>query len=170
MDNYISAVLDGADKVGRAEGVVYHQGQAVAVGYLRDGVDIGDVGVGVAQGLEIDGLGVVFNGPLKLAQIVRVHEGGRHAELGQGVGQQVMGAAVDGLLGHDMVPRLGQGLYCIRDSRRAGGRGKGRCAALQSRHALLEHVLGGVCQPAVDIPRVRKTKPRRRVGGILEHV
>ena len=86
VDHDVGPVLDGPDQVGGAEGVVDDQGQTVAVGDLRQGVDVGDVGVGVAQGLDIQGLGVGLDGRLHLGQIVHVHKGGFDAVQGQGVG------------------------------------------------------------------------------------
>ena len=130
VDHDVRAVLDGTDQVGRAEGVVDDQGQAVFVGNFSDGVDVGDIRVGVAQGLQVDGLGVGLNGVFHLRQVVSVDKGGGHTVLRQGVGQQVVAAAVDGLLGHDVVSGLGQGLDGVGDGRRAGGQGQGGHAAL----------------------------------------
>ena len=76
VDHDVRAVLDGPDQIGGAEGVVDDQGQAVLVGNGRDGVDVGNVGVGVAQGLQIDGLGVGLNGVFHLLKVVGVHKGG----------------------------------------------------------------------------------------------
>ena len=103
------------------------------VGNLSDCVDVGDIAVGVTQSLQIDGLGVGLNGVFHLRQVVGVDKGRGHAELGQGVGQQVVAAAVDGLLGHDVVSRLGQGLDGVGDGCRAGGQRQGGHAALQGR-------------------------------------
>ena len=54
MHHDVGPVLDGADQVRCAEGVVDHQGEAVLVGDCRDGVDIRDVAVGVAQGFQVN--------------------------------------------------------------------------------------------------------------------
>ena len=48
VDNDVRAVLNGADQVRGAEGVVDDQRQAVLVGNLGNGVNVGNVGVGVA--------------------------------------------------------------------------------------------------------------------------
>ena len=115
VDDDVRAVLDGADQVGRAEGVVHHQGQAVLVGHLGHGVDVGDVTVGVAQGLNVDGLGV--SGWMALSTSARswmFTKIGGNAEAGQGVGQQVVAAAVDGLLGDKVAAVLSQGLHARR--------------------------------------------------------
>ena len=55
-------------------------------------------------------------------------------------------------------------------SRRAGSGGQGRCAALQSRDPLFQHVLGGVGQAAVDVARILQTEAGGGVGGVFEHV
>ena len=96
MDNDVGTMLDRADQVGRAEGVVDDQRDAVLVGNFSDGVNVGDVGVGVAKRFNIDSAGVVLNGSLDLGQIMGVDKGRLHTERGQRVGQQVGGAAVDG--------------------------------------------------------------------------
>ena len=44
------------------------------LGDLGDGVDVGDVGVGVAERLEIDDRGVVLDGALDLVQVVGIDE------------------------------------------------------------------------------------------------
>ena len=48
VNNDVSAMLKGAEQVGGAEGVVNHNGQAVLLGDFGNGIDVGDVGVGVA--------------------------------------------------------------------------------------------------------------------------
>ena len=106
VDDDVSAVLDGTDQVRGAEGVIDDQRQAVLVGDGCDGINIRDITVGVAQSLEVDSLGVGLDGVLDLFQIVSVHEGGGDAELGQGVLQQVVTTAVDGLLSYDVVAGL----------------------------------------------------------------
>ena len=170
MDHDVRPVLDGPDKIGCAEGVVNDQRQAVGVGDLGNGINVRDVGVGVAQSLQIDCLGVGPDGSGDSLQVVGVHKSGLHSKLGQGVGQQVVTAAIDGLLGHNVIPRLGQRLDGIGDRRSAGGQRQRRHAALQSRKTLLQHVLGGVGQPTVDVPCVRQTKPGGGVGGVAEDI
>ena len=164
MDDNVGTVLNGTDQVRGAEGVVDDQGQAVTVGNGGNGIDIGNVGVGVAQGLNVDGLGVGLDSALHLCQVVGIHEGGGNAPGGEGVGQQVAGAAVDGLLSHDVLTLLAQGLDGVGDGSRAGGYGQARGAALQSGNALFKHILGGIGQTAIDVAGIRQAEP---VGGVL---
>ncbi len=170
VDHHVRAVLNGPDQVGGAEGVVNDQGQAVPVSNGRHGVDVGDIAVGIAQGLNKNGLGIVLDRRLCLLQVVDVHKGGLHTVDGQGVGQQVVGAAVDGLLGDNVVAHMGQRLEGIRNSGSAGGSGQRRRAALQRGDPLLQHVLGGVCETAIDIAAVGQVEAGGGVSGIAEDV
>ena len=163
-------MLDGTDEVRGAEGVINDQRQAVLVGDGRDGVDVGDVTVGVAQSLEVDSLGVGLDRILDLFQVMCIHEGGGDAELGQGVLQQVVAAAIDGLLGHDVVAGLRQRLDGVGDGRRAGSGGQSSDAALERRDALLEHVLRGVGQTAIDVSGVGQTEAVSGVLAVAEDV
>ncbi len=140
------------------------------VGNGGDGVQIGNVAVGIAQSFQIDGLGVGLNGRFHLSQVVGVHKRGGDAELRQRVGQQVIASAVDGLLSHNVIAGLGQGLNGIGDGRGAGGGGQGGASALQGRNALFQNVLGGVGQPAVNVAGVLKAEAGGRVGGVAEYI
>ena len=120
--------------------------------------------------IQIDGLGVGLNGVLHLGQIVSVDKGGGHAELGQGVLQQVVAAAVDGLLCHDVVTGLCQRLDGVGDGGSAGSGGQSSHAALQSSDTLLEHILRGVGQAAVDVARIGQTETVSGVLAVAEHI
>ena len=116
----IRAVLDGSDQVRRAEGVVDHEGQTVLVGDLRERVDVGNIAVGVAEGFYINRLGVRLDRRLDFIKVVNIYEGGVDAVERKRMRQQVRRAAVDGLLGNDVLPCLGKRLNGVGDRRRAG--------------------------------------------------
>ena len=101
---------------------------------------------------------------------MRVHERRRDAVLRQRVRQQVIGAAVDRLLRDNVVALPRKRLNGIGDGRCAGGRGQSGHAALKGRHALLEHVLRGVRQAAVDVARVRQAEAGRSLRAVAEHI
>jgi len=61
----------------------------MAVGKSGDCVDIGDVAVRVAEGFNVNRLGVRLNGRLDLGEVVYVHEARIYAVERQGVRQQV---------------------------------------------------------------------------------
>ena len=115
VDHDVCAVLDRADQIRCPEGAVHHQGEPVPVGDGCDLIQIWNVAVGVAQSLDVDGPGVVPDSALQLRQIMDVHEGGLDPVLGQGVGEQVVRAPVDGLLGHDVSAAGSQSLDGVGD-------------------------------------------------------
>ena len=77
--------------IGRAEGIIDHERQTVLVREDREGVDIRDVAVGVAEGLDVDGFCVLLNGCANLIQIEYINKCGADAVLWKGVCQQVVG-------------------------------------------------------------------------------
>ena len=137
---------------------------------LGQGIDVGDVTVGVAQGLNVDGAGLGTDGALHFLQIVDVHEIGGNAEAGQGVGEQVVAAAVDGLLGDKVAAVLTQRFQHVGNGRRAGGQRQRRHAAFQSSHPFFQHVLGGIGETAVNVAGVRQPEAGGGVGTVMEHV
>ena len=80
------------------------------------------------------------------------------------MGQQVVGAAIDGLRGHDVLAGAGKGLEGVADGRRAAGHRQGRAATLQRGDALFKDVVGGVGQPPVDVAGIPQAEA---VGGVL---
>ena len=165
-----SAVLDGTDQVRRTERVVDYQRGVVLVRNLRNGVDIGDIGIRVAQRLDEHNLRILLDGAFDLLQVLRIHEGGLDAELGQRMLQQVRGAAVDGLLGHHMVAGLRQRLDDIRDSGSTGCDGQAGHTAFQGSDAVLEHALRGIRQTAVDVAGIAQAEAVGRVLGAVEYI
>ena len=166
----VRSVLDGPDQIGCAEGVVDCQRDAMGMSDGRDGVDVGNIGIRIAQGLQIDGFGVGPDRCRHFFQIVGVHESGLDAVEGKRMGQQVVASAVDGLLRNDMVTFLGQREDRIGDRRGAGSQRQRPHAAFECGKALFQYVLRGVCESAVDIARVRQIEARRRMGGVVKNI
>ena len=84
--------------------------------------------------------------------------------------QEVVGAAVDGLGRHDVVPRAGDVEDRVSDGGGAGGHGQRAHAAFQRGDALLQDVLGGVGQAAVDVAGVRQAEARGGVRAVMEDI
>ena len=166
----VGAVLQRAEQVRGGEGVVDDKRQVVLVRDVGDGLDVGQVGVGVAEGLDVDELRVVLDGILEVLRVARLHEGGGHAIARERVAQQVEGAAVDVLGGHDVVAGLGDVAHRVFDGRGAGCDGEAGGAAFESGDAVLEHALGGVGQAAVDVARVLEAEASLGVVEIMEDV
>ena len=142
----------------------------MAVGNGGDGINIRNVRIGVSQGLNINGLGVGLDRLFHFCQIVDIHKAGGNAPLGQGVGQQIAGAAVDGFLGHNVLSLTGQGLDGIGDGGGTGGHGQGGSASLQGGDPLFKDLLGGVGEPPVDVAGLAQAEPVRRILAAGEHI
>ena len=170
MDYNVRAMLNGANQIGCPKRVVNDQRKAVGVGDFGNGVDVRNIAVGVAQGLQVDSLGIGPDCGSDSVQIVGVHKSGRYTELGQGVGQQIVAAAVDGLLRHDVIPRLGQSLDSVSNRRRAGSQRQSCHTALQGRETLFQHILGGVGQPPLDVAGVGQPEAGGGMGRVPEHI
>ena len=170
VDHNVCAVLNGADQIRSPKGVVDHQRQAVLMGNGRNGVNVGDVRVGIAQRFQINGLGVGTNCPFHLGKIVSIHKGGFNAVLRQGVGQQVVAATVDGFLGNNVVVLLRQRLDGVRNGGRTGSNGQRSDTTLQSGNSLFQHILSRVSQAAVDVACIGQPEASGGVCGIVKHI
>ena len=170
VNDDVGTMLQRTEQIRGAEGVVDDNRQTVLLGDLGDGVDVGDVGVGVAERLEIDDRGVVLDGTLDLFQVMGIDKRGLDAKLGERMLQQVVGATVNGLLSHHVVTGLGKSLQGIGDGSSARGDGKTCHATLECGDTVLEDTLGGVGQTAIDVTGVGKTKAVGGVLGIAEHI
>ena len=62
VDDDVGALLDGADQRRRGGGVVDDEGQAVFVGDGGERFNVGDVELGIAEGLGVDGAGLLVDG------------------------------------------------------------------------------------------------------------
>ena len=96
MYHDIGAVLNGTDQIRCRKGGIHHQRNMMPVGNFRQVLQVCQVGVGISQGLHENRLGVVLNRRLERALLLRVHKSsGNAAGKGKGMGQQVVGAAVN---------------------------------------------------------------------------
>ena len=170
VDDDVGTMLQRTEQIRGAEGVVDDDWQAMLLGDLGDSVDVGNVGVGVTERLEVNDRGVVLDGALDLVQVVGIDKRGLDAKLRERMLQQVVGTTVDGLLSHHVVTGLGKSLQGIGDSSSTGGDGEAGHAALECGDTVLEDALGGVGQTAVDVTGVGKAKAVGGVLGVAEHI
>jgi hypothetical protein len=205
VDDDVGAVLNGADKVAAStEGVVdlrrrsvdilggqmgrtHDQGDALGVGDLGNGGNVGDVVLGVANALDVHGLGLVVDGSLDVLDAITVDELGVDAEAGQEDLELVVGAAVEQRGGDDVVAGVSQGVDGDELSGLAGRGGQGSDTSLEGSDTLLEDVDGGlredvsaervgcrgsrkthVHDTAVDVAELLEAKEPRAVGRVIE--
>ena len=164
----VGAMLERAQQVGRRHRVVDNQRHAVAVRNVGNGGDIGHRALRVADGFDEHGLGTVIKQRLKTCQIARIGKARCHAKLRQGVCQQVVGAAIEGGAGNDVVARFGDGLDGIRHCRLPGGHRECRNAPFERRHALFQHVLRRVHDARVDVARHLQVEQVRAVLRVVK--
>ena len=124
VNDDVGTVLQRTEQVRGAKGIVHNDRQAVLVGNLGDCVDVGDIGVGVAQRLQIDNGGVVLNCALDLFEIMSIDKGSLDTKLRKRMLEQIERAAIDGLLRHDMPMPLCQRLQYISNGSCAGCQGQ----------------------------------------------
>ena len=151
LDDDVGAVPEGLAHVpAAAEGVVADERDAVLG---RDGLEraeVRDGEAGVTDGLHVEGLGVGVDEGLERRGLVVLGELDVDAEPGEGHLELVVGAAVQGRGGHDVVALLTDGGDGEELRGHTGGHGDGAHAALERGDALLEHVVGGVLSSIAD--------------------
>ncbi len=160
----------GRVSMGDGGGVVDDEGQAVLVGDGGELVDVDDVELGVAEGLGVDGAGFGVDGGAQAGEVVGVDEADGDAELGQGVVEEVVGAAVERGGGDDLVAGLGEGEDGEGLGGLAGGGGERGDSAFERGDALLEDVGGGVHDAGVDVAELLQAEEAGGVVGVVEDV
>ena len=139
-------------------------GSPCACAACGPGGDVEDVQARVADRLAEHEPRVLIDQLGERLGIVRVHPAHLDPVLGEGVREQVVGAAIE--LGHrdDVVPCAGDVEHRVGDGGLAGGGHDRADAALELGEALLEHVPGRVHDPRVDVPG---NLQREQIGGVL---
>ena len=98
MDNDVRTVFDGPHQNRCRKGIVDNQRDIMPVGYFCNCLNIDDIGIGIAQGFNEDGFGILLNRIFKSVFLIRINEccadsGGQR----KCMRQQVVRAAVDRL-------------------------------------------------------------------------
>ena len=145
-------------------------GTAGLVGDRRHRRDIERVELGVADGLGVERLGGRLDRPAEVLRIGGVDEVDLQAETGQGVDEEVVGAAVEAV-GTDQVV-AGAGDVEDREGDGGGARGEGQRpdAALEGGHPLLEDVGRRVHDPRVDVAGPLQAEELGGVLGVVKDV
>ena len=90
---------------------------------LGDRIDIGNVTVGVAEGLQIDGTSIFLDRTFDFGQVVGIDKSSLNSVLGKGMGEQIEAATVDGLLCDDVSTVGCQGFDRVGDGSGSGSQG-----------------------------------------------
>ena len=156
-------------QVRRREGVVDHERDAGRVGDVGDAGEVEDVALRVADALAVERLRVRADRGLPGVEVVGVvDEADLDAQLRERVVQLVVGAAVERRARHDVPAVLGE----VEQRDRLGGlaarRGERADATLERGDAVLEHGLGRVHDPRVDVAELGEPEEVRGVLGVAE--
>ena len=168
----VGAVLNGAAEVRAGHGVVDDERNAVAVRDLGHGGDVGDVALRIAQRFHIDRLGLAVDQRLEALGLAVIGETGFDSVLGKGVGEQVVGSAIQSAGRDDVVACLGNGLNRVGDSRLTRGHRQCRQTAFQRGDPRLQNRLGGVHDAGVDVAcdfQVKQIGPMLRAVKRIGH-
>ncbi len=166
----VRAMLERSAEHGRGDGVVDDQRHAVAVRGFGQGGKVDDVAGRVADGLAEHRLGALVDQRFQGGDVVVGGEAHLDALARQGMGEQVVSAAVE--LGHrnDVVADFGDGLNGVGD--RCHARGYGQCshAAFKRCDALFKHVGGGIHDARINVARHLQIEQVGAVLGVIERV
>ena len=165
----IGTPLDGAAQHRRGEGVVHDERHPVVVGRHREALDVEHRQGRIRDGLAEDALGVGAEGGRQLLiGAVRIHEGALQPHAGHGVGEQVVGATVDGRGGHHMIARAGNVEHGEEVRRLARGGEHGRRAPFQRSDLGRHRVVGGVGQTRIEVTGLLQIEQTAHVlGGVV---
>ncbi|MCY1360848.1 hypothetical protein D3C81_1016680 [compost metagenome] len=169
MVEQAGAEIERAQQVGRGEGRIDQQRDAVVLAELRQRGDVEHVQPRVAQRLAEQQFGIGADRGAPGVDVARLDEGGLDAEAAQRVVQQVVRAAVQRRRGHHVragAHQRGHG-EVQRGLARGGGDRAG--AVLQRCDALFQHGHGRVGDARIDVARALHVEQRRRVLAVAEH-
>jgi hypothetical protein len=124
--------------------VTYNEGNAGVVGELVNDLQVRDVVAGVADALDVDGLGLLVDGGGDVLGAVALDELGLDAQAGEEDLELVVGAAVEVGGGDNVVASVSQGVDDNELGGLAGGGSEASDTALEGRYPLLEDVDGGL--------------------------
>ncbi len=160
----------GRHKRRRGGGVVDDERQTVLVGDAGELLDVGDVELGIAERLGVDGAGLAVDGGAQAVEVVGVDEADGDAQARQRVVEEVVGAAVERGGGDDLVAGSARVVNGQRLGGLAGGGGQRRDAAFERGDALLEDVGGRVHDARVDVAEFLQREEAGGVVGVVEDV
>ena len=170
IDHDVDSVLDGAKQQRRHDGVVAERRQLVLVRDVADGLEVRHVVLGVADALEVDAAGVLVHQLVDLLGLVRVEEAHLDAEVLERLGEERPGAAVEAGGRDEILARVADGEQCGVDGRLPRRKRQPGRPPVHLGQTLLEHVVGRVHEPAVDVPELRECEEIGGVIGVVEDV
>ena len=153
MQDDIAAVLKGAAKRRRRYRVINDHGHAMRMRHIGDRCHIRDIAGRVAYRLAENGGGLAVDQLCQVVPAVVFGEAHINAELGQHVPEERPGSAVELRHGDDIVAGFGQIEDGIMNRGLPGSERQRSDAAFHRRHALFQHIAGGVHDAGIYVAR-----------------
>ena len=170
MHDDVAAVLDRAAEAGRGEGAVDHQRYAGLMGDGGDRRHVHDLQAGVAQGLTEDEPRLRPDRLAKALGVARMDERRLDPEARQGVGEEVVAAAVDRGRRDDVPAGIHQRRYREVERRLPARRADRPDAPFQRRDPLFQHGDRRVRDAGVDVAGTFEVEEGGRLLGVVEDV
>jgi hypothetical protein len=140
------------------------------VGDIGEGLEVRHVEPRVTDRLDEEQAGTAVDRSANLVEVMDVDKSGRHAPFGEGVGEQIVGPAIQCLRGDQVVPRAGQ----VQNAEGRRGLAAGQCqrgnAVLELGDSLLEHVVGRIHDAGVDVAEYPEPEEIGGMLGVVEDV
>ena len=170
MDDDVGAVLERTQLIRRRERTVDDERDLVLVRDIGDSLDVDEVGVRVADRLDVDGTRILLDGLLEdLDALRRIDERRLDAVVRERVLKEVVGAAVDRRSCDDVLAVMDECLERLRDSSCTRCDSNGSDAAFECGDTLGEDILRRVRQAAVDVAGILQCKAVSSVLRVVEH-
>ena len=137
---------------------------------LCQALDVYHIRVGIAQGLDVESLGVLPEACFDPVIIGRSHESSSHTVVHQGMRQQIVGSAVYIICRNNVISLFCQVLDRIADGCCSAGYCQSCGTALQCRNTLFEDTLGRVAQTAVDLTGIFQSEACCCMVAVAEYI
>ena len=171
MHHDVGSVLEGPDEVGRRDGVVDDERDAVGPGDLRDGGDVDEVVLRVRDRLDEDRLRLGPDQPFPLVAVGGVaHIVGEDAETRERAVEEDARAAVDARGREDVLARPGEPEQQRRDRRLTRTHDDRARAALERGDAALRDLVGRIEVARIQLPLIGAGEARFGLGEVVEEV
>lgn len=170
VNHDVGAVFYRPEKVRSDYGVVHNKRDRVFVRYFREPLYVGNVHLGVADGLDEDKPGPVGDRRLVPVDIGRFDHFRGYAETRQHVGEQQVRGHEEAVAGDDFVAGRCDRHYRVGHRGHAGAGADRAGAALEGRYLALQHVVCGVAEAHVDVARLLSGEHVPQLLGCVEAV
>ena len=167
--HHIGTVLKRTNEDG-SKGIVHNEEDAMAMGYLCNGIQVGNIAIGIAKSLGIDNLGIGANGCLQGLQVIDVDDGVVHSLCGERMGDEVEGTTIEIVGSHNMVTVLKHILQSISHCCCSTGNCQASHTTLEGCHTALKYILGAVGQTAIDVTCIAQSETVGSMLGIAEYI